>query len=283
MSEVAETTTGDAQDQATPWAEFLVNTPPGRASQIRDFASKRQHYAGMFIETPDLVLYCGAEECGGIRTFAYRGSNPPNVRETGSFFMEYICRNCRKGRKIFALHGAPDEDGSGWAVKVGEVPEFGPPLPAKVQRFVQRDRELFLKGYRAERQGLGVGAFAYYRRIVEDHKDRFIEAIERIAAQTNAPREMLQTLKRARGRHRFKEAVEEIQDAIPQAVFIDGHNPLTVLHRALSRGIHELTDEECLDRATTVRLVLTAFVERISELQREDGVLKDAMRRLMSG
>jgi len=39
------------------------------------------------------------------------------------------------------------------------------------------DREIFLRGRRAENQGLGIGAFAYYRRVVENQKGRIITQI----------------------------------------------------------------------------------------------------------
>ena len=47
-----------------------------------------------------------------------------------------------------------------------------------------------------------------------------------------------------------------IKDGIPESLLVDGHNPLTVLYTALSAGIHGQTDELCLERAASIRLVL---------------------------
>ena len=41
-------------------------------------------------------------------------------------------------------------------------------------KLVGPDRDDFLKGRRCENQGLGVGAFIYYRRVVENQKNRIL-------------------------------------------------------------------------------------------------------------
>jgi hypothetical protein len=46
-----------------------------------------------------------------------------------------------------------------------------------------------------------------------------------------------------------------VKHGIPQARLINGHNPLTLLHNALSAGLHEQSDETCLELAQAVRVV----------------------------
>jgi hypothetical protein len=43
------------------------------------------------------------------------------------------------------------------------------------------DREIFRQGRRAENRGLGIGAFAYYRRVVENQKNRIIAEIAKVS------------------------------------------------------------------------------------------------------
>jgi hypothetical protein len=47
-----------------------------------------------------------------------------------------------------------------------------------------------------------------------------------------------------------------VQHGIPQARLINGHNPLTLLHNALSAGLHEQSDETYLELAQAVRVML---------------------------
>ena len=56
-------------------------------------------------------------------------------------------------------------------------PPFGPPTPARVITLIGPDKEYYLKGRRAENQGMGIGAFSYYRRVVENQKNRIIDEV----------------------------------------------------------------------------------------------------------
>lgn len=55
---------------------------------------------------------------------------------------------------------------------------------------------------------------------------------------------------------------------IPQTLLINGHNQLTLLHSALSEGLHDQTDEKCLELATSIRVVLTDLADRLGCAQR---------------
>jgi hypothetical protein len=91
---------------------------------------------------------------------------------------------------------------------------------------------------------------------------------------------MVRGLKEAKKQVQFLSAVEAVKDALPQTLLVDGHNPLTLLHSALSKGLHAKTDEECLELAKDVRLVLADMVERIGQALKDDAELKAAVSRL---
>jgi hypothetical protein len=57
---------------------------------------------------------------------------------------------------------------------------------------------------------------------------------------------------------------------------------LTLLHSAVSEGLHEHTDEECLDLATTIRIVLTDLAERIGLALKDQTELNAAVTKLMA-
>jgi hypothetical protein len=109
----------------------------------------------------------------------------------------------------------------------------------------------FNKGLRSEAQGLGVGAFAYYRQVVENQKDRLIDEIINVANLGNPPPELIAELSEAKGETQFSSAVEKIKHGIPEVLLTGGHNPLTLLHKALSEGLHAGTDDDCLGIAQT--------------------------------
>jgi hypothetical protein len=164
--------------------------------------------------------------------------------------------------------------------KLGEYPPFGPPIPARVISLIGPDRDLFLKGRRAELRGLGIGAFVYYRRVLEQQKGRIIQEVRKVAEILAVPAPVLQRFDEALAEDQFTTAVEKIKDAIPESLRINGQNPLILLHDPLSEGIHRKTDEECLDLAKSIRVVLTELAERISAVLKDDKELKEAVNRL---
>jgi hypothetical protein len=166
--------------------------------------------------------------------------------------------------------------------KISEWPDFAPPTPARLQRLIQPDRDLFLKGRRAEIAGLGIGAFGYYRRIIEQQKNRLFDEVIRVAKHLGAQESDIAILEGAKNDTQFSKAVEMAKGAIPRSLFISGHNPLSLLHSALSEGLHARTDGECLAVANDIRLVLVEFAEQLGEAMKDRRELNDAVSRLMN-
>jgi hypothetical protein len=74
---------------------------------------------------------------------------------------------------------------------------------------------------------------------------------------------------------------ELIKHAIPQILLIDGHNPLTLLHSVLSEGLHAKTDDQYLEIATSVRVLITEMVERMGTALKDNEELKTAVSRII--
>jgi hypothetical protein len=166
--------------------------------------------------------------------------------------------------------------------KIAEWPPFAPRIPSKVISLVGPDRDLFLKGRRAEIEGFGVGAFAYYRRIIEDQKNRFLDEIIRVARRIGASADSIARLEAAKVETQFSKAVESVKNAIPRVLYIKGHNPFTLLHDPLSEDLHTASDDVCLRAASDIRLLLVAFAERLTEAMKEQKELDEALTRLLN-
>jgi hypothetical protein len=166
--------------------------------------------------------------------------------------------------------------------KFGEHPAFGVPVSNKLLRLFGNDRENFIKGRQCENQGFGIGAFAYYRRVVENHKNEIFDRIIAVCETVGAPQSLTDELRAAKEEISFTKGFNLIKTALPQGLLIRGHNPLLALHGALSVGMHNETDGECLEAAQAVRLVLTDLVEKLSQLRQEDADLHAAVQLLIS-
>jgi hypothetical protein len=293
MNDVEEPTAGAVEEPAAiTFAEFLEDVPPSQRRKVTRltngswYASKEVgRYA--LLSTPELQLHCPNATCNGPRFFRYDEKTPPQVGEkkTNLLYLTYRCDNCKRKRKTFALYVEPDVKiaDAGTCYKIGELPTYGPPTPTRLLKLLEDERETFLKGRRCENQGLGIGAFAYYRRVVENQKNRILDEVIRVCEKTRAPTSMIEMLEDAKKETQFTRAMDSVKDAMPEPLLIDGHhNPFTLLHVALSRGLHADTDEKCLELAHDVRVVLAELAERLSQALKDEAELKTAVTRLMN-
>jgi hypothetical protein len=263
------------------WAEFLENVPPNTEENIEDLFVKTQH--GTELRKSGIRIHCWSETCSDVRIVTT--SVTPSI--SGVWLDEniaYMCIHCWESYKYYSVRCWKDDGDamSGRAIKFGEIPAFGPPVPSKVISLIGPDRELFLRGRRSENQGLGIGAFAYYRQIIERQTDRLLTEIKKVAQRLNASPHDIELFDQAIKETQFSKAIESVKAAIPQSLLIDGHNPLTLLHSVLSRNIHMGTDEECLESAQDIRVILTELAERITVALKDQAELKQSLARLLS-
>ncbi len=219
-----------AAQQSLVFAHFLESCGPDSTRHVSDLLATSRTSGNTILLTPEIELHCDNEICNGVRRFQCHDTN--YISGNLDFeFVKYLCKNCGQTQKTFALVVVPDANrSSGRVQKLGEIPPFGPPTPPRVMKLVGEDRELFLKGRRAELRGLGIGAFAYYRRVVEEQKGRIIEEIGKVAAKIKPSKETAELFAKAKIETQFSTAIDMIKSAIPETLLIDGHNPLTLLH-----------------------------------------------------
>ena len=243
------------------------------------------------IVNPYIELHC--EHDDGVRRFDPDSSNvflaQPHITPSYYKFIAYLCRDCQSITKTFAvlIHHSDFEDFGGFGdfgnvevMKLGEYPPFSAPISSRIQKLLSdSDLELYRKGVRAEAQGLGIGAASYFRRIVDEQWQRLVQEIRRAAERLGV--EDLGVYDDAMEKKQFSEAVAMLKDAIPEKLLIlKGENPLTLLYKPLSQQLHEMTDEECLQQAADIRLVLTVLLENIAEVMKDQDELTAAAKRL---
>ena len=271
------------------FAEFLEDVPSNQVRKISDLKVQRQTDSGRIyheLRTPPIQVHCASDICNGIRVFRNIDERKPTVSVHQDFTYDYLTyrySNCRKTVKIFSIaaKGESSQVRSGECFKLGEKPAYGPPTPSRLISLIGPDREIFLKGRQCENLGLGIGAFVYYRRVVENQKNRIIGNITEVAEKLSSPVEMISALQNALTENQFKKSMELAKNAIPQSLLINGHNPLTLLHSALSEGLHSLSDERCLELAHDIRIVLGDFAERLAQALKDERELNEALSRLM--
>jgi hypothetical protein len=275
----------DLKTALQEWKDFLESTPAYvecRFEHLITDITPRGPSTVYGLYSPRIQLYCEIDD--GVR-WCDPGAASFECDEYQTRFVPYTCRDCGRWEKTFALILAPDRKASPkvlTAMKLGEYPPFGShPAKRLGEMLSKTDLELYRKGLRTEREGHGIGAAAYFRRVVDNQWKALVKKLRDAAEKLGTPREKLKVFDEALAQPQFSTAVDMLKDAIPAKLLIlDGRNPLTLLYKPLSVQIHELRDEQCLQQAAGIRVVLNETFDNISRVLKDDETLKAAVTRL---
>lgn len=268
-------------NQVISLSDFLENTSSQVVSQVSVIWGSKCT-GGRYLKMPEIKIHCDHENCMGIRTFICQESGE-EVFYRNSLFVAYRCGNCRDKTKLYALlfKGSAGVEII-TAYKYGEYPKFGERVPNRLIRYMNDDdKELFFKGIACQNHGQGMAAVAYYRRVVENIKNEVFDRLIEACKTQGANDEIIAELENASKQTQFNDAVSKIKHTLPAGLMIDGHNPIVVLHKALSINLHNKSDKECLENAILARTVLVDLVERIHLVKAENNDLKNALSKLM--
>jgi hypothetical protein len=279
MTDAQRPTQNSAEIQSIKFEDFLSKYPSGEVHSIANLGVCRTPSSLPILVKPRLKLHCVDSFCNGVRFFdSFQTKKVTLTDKWSRVFLHYSCSNCRSRSKIFAIMVRWNADtDEGEAVKLGEWPRFAPQVSSRVISILGKNKDMFLMGRQAEIQGLGIGAFVYYRRVIESQKDHIIDEIIRVVRRSNSPETQIEKLKSAKAKQQFKEAVELISDAIPQSLLINAYNPLALLEQALAKGTETKSDNEALKFAAAIRTILTEFIERVAQALEDQTDLEEAV------
>lgn len=235
-------------------------------------------------------LYCGSENCMRYSFFKITPTDQLtlNLSFGGVRQVHFRCCNCSESVKFFFLKFEPSSEVNPNnktifnVQKIGQFPRHGQPIPKKASKLVGKERDLFFKGSASENQGMGIGAFTYYRRVLDSQKNRIFDEIIKVLSLTSSNTVLISEIEEAKAETQFTKAVDRIKTSLPDGLNVQGHNPLTLLHSALSEGLHNDTDDECLELSHSIKLVLFEFSERLDSALKEDDKLSLAVKRLIA-
>jgi uncharacterized protein YjaG (DUF416 family) len=136
------------------------------------------------------------------------------------------------------------------------------------------------RGLICESQSYGIGAFAYYRRIVEEIIEKLLEDIPNLMSGEERQKypAALQQVKQTR---RADEKIKLVKDLLSEVLKPSGMNPLDMLFEALSEGLHGEIDDQCVELAQQVRQVLVYLVNRLLTVKTADQEFTEGMKKLL--
>jgi hypothetical protein len=236
-----------------------------------------------FDRMEQLSINSDCDRCSGIQTLVQSSpwamlATHANSSTTGQvIYVKFKCVGCGITRRHFLLKVSDKND---WVMKVGQWPAWSIELDRGISDMVGEHATEFRKGLTCESQGYGIGAFAYFRRIVETMIDKLLDEISEIIPIEEQPA-YSNALQAAKKTIVAQEKIAIVKELLPSTLRPGGINPLAVLHSVLSEGIHSRTDEQCLEDAALIRESLSFLVIQLLQAKESARSFTANMQRLL--
>jgi hypothetical protein len=233
------------------------------------------------IKKPPISFYC--DICVSIQTYVmvneyWQGFDVRNFPSNNvSAKANYRCVGCNKHRRDFFIHISDDLES---IKKIGQNPPWGISGDKNIEKMLGKHKQHLRRGMICEAQGYGIGAFGYYRRITEEIIDILITDIEAIIPVSERA-SFSAALEKVKTTRQTSEKIALVKDLLPPSLEIEGMNPLGILHKSLSEGLHSNSDQECLEYAEAVRESLVYLSSQVSETRTRKAVFTTKMRKIL--
>jgi len=189
----------------------------------------------------------------------------------------YKCTSCNRFPRYFLLKFGSDQD---YVMKVGQEPPIDITLDPTLKKALGSLAEYYKKGRISESQSYGIGAFGYYRRIVESFIDKLLTEIKDIIPEEDREPYLI-ALEKAKEKKVAADKISLVKDLLPPQLRPGGMNPLQILHDALSEGLHQESDERCTELAEQIREVLEFLAKQVAEIKTTSAKFTKGMRKLL--
>jgi hypothetical protein len=199
-------------------------------------------------DCPPITMFC--DKCNMERTF--NKDYIPSIIDGNVYRIIYKCTACKEFKMLFIIYVNSLNHS---IMKIAQWPLWLPKIDADLQKSLGKTLGNYKKGLYCEQEGFGIGAFAYYRRIIEDMIDSLLDDLEDALGKEDKAKYKDDILKAKQERVTEKK-IEIVKEMLPSHLRPGGINPLGVIHSILSAGLHGKPEKECLEIAGDIRLSL---------------------------
>jgi len=237
-------------------------------------------------DIPNVNINLHCEICKNIRTFELRekaiffnignyfvsviDEKMTQIDPNDRFFFRYTCASCKKFDQDYLIRIG---ESGGSLRKIGQYPPFSINIPKGLRDIIGKYEQYYKKGRILENFSNGIGAYAYYRRIIEGIIDDLLDRIPKLMTGEQK-KEFEQNLIKAKKETRAKKKIGFVKDLVPESLKRGGRNPLQLLYEALSIGIHVEEEDIINDNATLIRETLEYLIVKIIKDEKNDEKFK---------
>lgn len=246
-----------------------------------------------------LQIHCSHQACRAYESTTWKNSGSPRVpgvRPSLGEHLVYRCAHCGASQVEFwcivgsektatvrkaatltnlGIAGSERDQVVEFEIqKVGQWPPWAPVVSRRLEKTLGKNLGLFRKAVACIRQSSGIGACAYIRRIIEEETDDILDLVER-AAKSGGDEETLANVAAARQGKTASDRLEQAAKKLPRSLCPGGVNPLARLFGAFSKGVHELPEDEALDKAQELLESFIFLFENLRErIEQEEAFAK---------
>lgn len=215
------------------------------------------------------------------------------------------CRSCKKYHVDFLLHVFSDnvipKDTNNTTRKDPATGEYlhtdhfqpdranifitklgAPPTKIKLEKSIEKylDRESgnwYYKSKKSLTDNLGIGAFAYLRRIIEKELMSIAKDVSELEGADPKMKAVIAKHSLSSTPHLV---YDDIFEYLPKSLQVLGDNPFKLLYSHTSEALHRLSENECLERAKHIELLFEFVIRKIYEERSELLTVKQAIKSL---
>ena len=228
------------------------------------------------------ALQADCAHCQGERTFVHSAESDPGRWRWGPSphhapwdevktslprlrFWGYECVKCWNAGRGFLLAQEAGPNESYLITKVGQVPPWSISVNRRLEHALGGSVEHYKRGLISLSQSYGLGACAYFRRVVEDQMNQLLGELRKLLEAQDAEAEDIAQIDKAL---RSTQAVDKARiagEVCPATLRPGDRNPFLLLHDHLSTGVHTLDEEAGLEAAQEMRFCLDFVFSRMGQ------------------
>ncbi len=131
------------------------------------------------------------------------------------------------------------------------------------QKRLGASADFYRKALTSRNEGYGLGAVAYFRRVVEDKTNELIDVVADAAEAHSVATTDVERIRAAKNEKAYEDKLKIAAQAIPEVLKPHGANPFQAMYDILSIGIHTQSEEQCLQIADDTREIFDYLFDRL--------------------
>lgn len=163
--------------------------------------------------------------------------------------------------------------------KVGQFPPYEIEPEAVLQKYLtEEDIGNYKKALTTLSVSFGIGSYAYFRRIIENEIKRIIKDISEL--EFDGVDNVRSAYKIFESDHQMSKLIDAINKYLPGSLKELDDNPIRLLYEQLSGGIHQFSEEDCVEKAKYIDILLKFVIKKVNEEKYQISGVKEAMAKL---